>query len=70
MPPDPVERRLVAILSVHAVGYSRLMVADEVATARSLTAHRNTIPRSVIVGNQRAVRYVHTHPHCHEQATG
>ncbi len=29
MPPDPVERRLAAILSADAVGYSRLMAEDE-----------------------------------------
>ncbi len=29
MPPDPVVRKLAAILSADAVGYSRLMAQDE-----------------------------------------
>jgi len=36
-----VERRLAAILSADAVGYSRLMARDEVATVRTLTAYRD-----------------------------
>ena len=36
MPLDPVERRLVAILSVDAVGYSWLLAADEVARSWAL----------------------------------
>ena len=35
-----VERRLAAILSADVEGYSRLMDADEVATVRTLGAHR------------------------------
>lgn len=35
-----VERRLAAILSADVKGYSRLMGEDEVATVRTLTAHR------------------------------
>jgi TolB-like protein/class 3 adenylate cyclase/Tfp pilus assembly protein PilF len=38
--PDAVERKLAAILSADAVGYSRLMAEDEVATIRRLTAYR------------------------------
>ncbi len=39
MDSENVERRLAAILSVDAVGYSRLMAEDEVATVRTLTAY-------------------------------
>jgi TolB-like protein/class 3 adenylate cyclase len=35
-----VERRLTAILSADAKGYSRLMSIDEIGTVRTLTAHR------------------------------
>ncbi|MET3841776.1 adenylate/guanylate cyclase domain-containing protein [Bradyrhizobium sp. OAE829] len=35
-----VERRLSAVLAADVAGYSRLMGADEVATARTLRAHR------------------------------
>jgi len=38
--PEGVERRLAAILSADAVGYSRLMAEDEAATIRTLTAYR------------------------------
>jgi len=38
--PDAVVRRLAAILSADAVGYSRLMSEDEIATVRTLRAHR------------------------------
>jgi class 3 adenylate cyclase len=34
------KRKLTAILSADAVGYSRLMREDEEATVRDLTAHR------------------------------
>ena len=37
---DGIERRLAAILSADAVGYSRLMAEDEVATLRTLEAYR------------------------------
>jgi TolB-like protein/cytochrome c-type biogenesis protein CcmH/NrfG len=37
--PTPVERRLAAILSADAVGYSRLMAEDEVATLQTLDGH-------------------------------
>jgi adenylate cyclase len=38
--PDRVGRRLAAILAADAVGYSRLMEADEAGTARLLREHR------------------------------
>jgi adenylate cyclase len=38
-----LERRLAAILAADAVGYSRLMAADEEATLATLTAYRETI---------------------------
>ena len=40
MKPTSVERKLTAILSADVKGYSRLMVEDEVATARTLMAYR------------------------------
>ena len=38
-----MERRLAAIMAADVVGYSRLMEADEEATARTLSACRETI---------------------------
>ncbi len=38
-----IERRLTAILSADAVGYSRLMAADEEETLRTLTAYREQL---------------------------
>jgi TolB-like protein/class 3 adenylate cyclase/tetratricopeptide (TPR) repeat protein len=43
MSPDPVERKLAAILSADVVGYSRLMAEDETGTIRTLTAYREQI---------------------------
>ncbi len=40
MSPDPVDRRLAAILSAEAVGYSRLRAEDEAATIRTLSDYR------------------------------
>ena len=37
------KRKLTAILSADAVGYSRLMGEDEAATVRTLTSYRNVI---------------------------
>jgi adenylate cyclase len=39
MTEEPVERRLAAILAADAVGYSRLMGADEIGTLHVLKAH-------------------------------
>jgi len=39
----PVKRRLAAILAADAVGYSRMMGADEEGTLRILAAHRTVI---------------------------
>lgn len=47
MAADAVERKLAAILSADAVGYSRLMGEDEDATLRTLAAHRFRIERIV-----------------------
>lgn len=44
---DPVERRLAAILSADAVGYSRLMSRNDEATVRELDAHRRSIERLI-----------------------
>ncbi len=43
MPPDPVVRRLAAILSADAVGYSRLMAEDEAAAVRTLADYREEV---------------------------
>ena len=40
---SPVKRRLAVILAADAVGYSRLMEADEEGTLRVLAAHRAVI---------------------------
>jgi TolB-like protein/class 3 adenylate cyclase/Tfp pilus assembly protein PilF len=48
--PDP-ERRLAAILSADAVGYSRLMAEDEAGTIRALSTYRDLI--SGLVANHR-----------------
>ena len=37
------KRKLTAILSADAVGYSRLMGDDEAATVRTITAYREVI---------------------------
>ncbi|MCZ6785276.1 MAG: adenylate/guanylate cyclase domain-containing protein, partial [Proteobacteria bacterium] len=55
MSPESVERRLAAILSADAVGYSRLMADDEVATVRTVTAHREEIARCVTACGGRVV---------------
>ena len=39
----PMKRRLAAILATDAVGYSRMMAADEEGTIRTLAAHRAVI---------------------------
>jgi len=43
MQTDDVQRRLSAILSADAVGYSRLMAQDEAGTIRTVTAHRKAM---------------------------
>ncbi len=43
MESEGVERRLAAILSADAVGYSRLMAQDESGTIRTVTAHRKVM---------------------------
>ncbi|HXK21319.1 MAG TPA: AAA family ATPase [Myxococcota bacterium] len=40
---DPIERKLAAVLSADAVGYSRLMADDDAATVRDITARRERI---------------------------
>jgi TolB-like protein/Flp pilus assembly protein TadD len=47
MASDSLERRLTAVLSADAVGYSRLMGEDDEATVRTLQAHRGRIERVV-----------------------
>ena len=44
---EGVSRRLAAILMADAVGYSRLMGADEPHTVRTLQAYRQTFIRQI-----------------------
>lgn len=44
---DSLDRRLTAVLSADAVGYSRLMAEDDEATVRTLQEHRRRIERLV-----------------------
>jgi adenylate cyclase len=55
MDPSEGERRLVAILSADAAGYSRLMGADEAATVRTLTACRDLFKAAVAGHHGRVV---------------
>jgi adenylate cyclase len=43
MTQEGFKRKLTAIFSADAVGYSRLMGDDEAATVRTLTSYRNVI---------------------------
>jgi class 3 adenylate cyclase len=43
MATSPVKRKLAAILAADAVGYSRMMAADEEGTMKILSAHRSMI---------------------------
>jgi class 3 adenylate cyclase len=52
---EPLQRRLAAILSADAVGYSRLMGVDEVATVRTLSEHRTAISAAVAARRGRVV---------------
>ena len=47
MAAESLERRLAAILSADAVGYSRLMSQDDEATVRDIKAHRRRIEQLV-----------------------
>ena len=51
----PVKRRLAAILSADAAGYSRMMAEDEEATLRLLAAHRAVIDGIIQFHNGRIV---------------
>ena len=44
---DPVERKLAAVLSADAVGYSRLMSDDDEATVRTIEVYRKSIQRTI-----------------------
>ena len=59
MDSETVERRLAAILSADAVGYSRLMAEDEVATVRTLTACHDEMRRLVAQHRGRVVPEFH-----------
>jgi adenylate cyclase len=47
MTSEPVERRLAAVLSADAVGYSRLMNEDDEATVRTLQTYHGRIARLI-----------------------
>ena len=47
MESENVDRRLAAILSADAVGYSRLMAEDEAGTIRTVTAHRKAMAHCI-----------------------
>jgi class 3 adenylate cyclase/Tol biopolymer transport system component len=49
--PPVLERRLAAILSADAVGYSRLMADDQAATVRTITSYRGLI--ASLIGEHR-----------------
>jgi adenylate cyclase len=51
----PVRRKLAAILSADVHGYSRLMGEDEVATVRTLTAHREVMSTLILARRGRVV---------------
>ena len=55
MAPEGVERRLTAILNADAVGYSRLMAGDEVATLATLKRHRDAMSELVTSHGGRVV---------------
>jgi adenylate cyclase len=47
VPSERLERRLAALLSADAVGYSRMMADDDVTTIRTLEGHRAEMARLV-----------------------
>ncbi len=55
MAPEGVERRLTAILNADAVGYSRLMAADEVATVATIKRFRDAMSELVTSHGGRVV---------------
>ncbi len=58
MPEEGFKHKLAAILSADAVGYSRLMTEDEVATIRTLAACRDKINTHVHGNRGRVVDFV------------
>ena len=50
-PAQPIERKLAAIFAADVAGYSRLMGQDDVATLRTLAAHREIMDR--LIGEHR-----------------
>lgn len=47
MKPEPVERKLAAILYADVAGYSRLTSADEEGTHRALSVYLDLISKSI-----------------------
>ena len=58
MTKDRIKYRLAALLSADVVGYSRLMVNDEVATIRTLSAYRDKMTTIVDDSEGRVVDFV------------
>jgi len=58
MKKDRIKHRLAALLSADVVGYSRLMVNDEVATIRTLSAYRDKMTTIVDDSEGRVVDFV------------
>jgi adenylate cyclase len=56
VPSDRIERKLTAILAADVAGYSRLMSADEVGTARALREHRAALDPIVAQHGGRIVK--------------
>src|SRR3974390_3049758 len=56
LPDGRVERRLAAVLAADVAGYSRLMGADEVGTARTLREHRKVTDALVAKHGGRIVK--------------
>jgi adenylate cyclase len=57
MAEEGYQPKLAAVLSADVVGYSRLMADDEVATIRTLSAHRDQISRQVRENDGRVVDF-------------
>jgi len=52
---NPVKRKLAAILAADAVGYSRMMAADEEGTMKILSAHRSMVDGIIVFHEGRII---------------
>ena len=66
MATEGFKRKLTAILSADAVGYSRLMGEDEAATLRTLETYKRVIGDLI---QQHRGRMVHCRPGAHGEAS-